>query len=477
MKITPVILAGGSGTRLWPLSRKSYPKQFAKIFSDNSLFQQVAKRSMDIGLVRFSPPLILTNSDFRFVVAEQLRDIGVNSGEILIEPQAKNTAPSVLAASIFCFHNDPDALVLVSPSDHLISDNQCFHQSVMIAIDHAVNGNIVTFGVKPSRPETGYGYLETSKVIENNVLELKRFIEKPASKDAIKMIKSESYLWNSGIFLFRAIDMIKAFKKYNPDMVKFVSVSIDEGKRDLDFFRLAYESWQKCENISLDYAIMEKINNIVVVPFNSKWNDLGDWEAVWEEFKPNSHGVVRSRNAHSIDCKNTLLRSENPDQELVGLGLDGVIAVAMPDAVLVAKKTDAQKVRKVVEHLKNKKVSQAEFFPMEHRPWGWFERLTVGEKFQVKRIFVYPGASLSLQSHNYRSEHWILVEGKAKITINKKSKLIKEGQSVHIPVGSVHRLENPGKTPMLLIEVQTGTYFGEDDIIRYDDVYARDRGE
>ncbi len=288
------------------------------------------------------------------------------------------------------------------------------------------------------------------------------------------MLRQGNYLWNAGIFLFKASDMINAFNLYCTEMVPQVTAALENGSSDLGFFRLDESAWARCNPISIDYAIMEKADNLVAVPFEKSWNDLGDWGAVWKEMEKDGNGVATSLNAHAIECSDTLLRSENSGQEIVGLGLKNIIAIAMPDAVLVANKKNTQDVRSVVKKLRDKKISQSEVFPKDHRPWGWFERIAISSKFQVKRICVNPGGILSLQSHLHRSEHWVVVEGIAKATINRKTQLVSEGESIFVPLGAIHRLENPGKLPMILIEVQTGSYFGEDDITRHEDVYSRD---
>ena len=324
-------------------------------------------------------------------------------------------------------------------------------------------------------PEPGYGYLELSKnsLDEYGSSALEKFIEKPDLQDAKQMLAAGHYLWNAGIFVFRAQDMIDAFRTYAPETLELVSQAVNEASSDLGFLRLAPEPWSELKDISIDYAIMEKAQNLVAVPYASKWSDLGGWDAVWAESKPDTSGNVTSDTAHAIECANSLLRSENSGQQVVGIGLNDMMAIAMPDAVLVAPKDRAQDVKMAVELLKAKDIAQAEIFPKDHRPWGWFESLALGERFQVKRICVKPGAALSLQSHNHRSEHWIVVAGTAKVTIDENIQLVTEGQSVYVPLGAVHRMENPGKLPMILIEVQIGTYLGEDDIIRYEDVYAR----
>lgn len=473
--IYPVLLAGGSGTRLWPLSRKSYPKQFSNLIGEKSLFQTSAQRLTSSKAIEFAPHITLTNADFRFIIGEQLQQIGIDPGPILIEPQAKNTAAAILAASVFAYSKDKNAILLVAPSDHVIPDTGGFHDAIRMGISHVHNQKMITFGIKPIHPETGYGYLELSVDPLDNygTSGVKKFVEKPNIRKAKKMLNAGNYLWNAGIFLFRAQDMLDAFSAYAPETLKLVSQAVDEAAMDLGFLRLAEGPWSKLEDISIDYAIMEKAGNLVAVPYASRWSDLGGWDAVWAESLTDSSGNVTSATAHAIECSNSLLRSESSSQQLVGIGLSGIMAIAMPDAVLVAPKGRAQDVKKAVEFLKAKEIKQAEIFPKDHRPWGWFESLALGDQFQVKRIFVKPGAALSLQSHRYRSEHWVVVAGKAKVTIGNDIKVVTEGQSVYVPLGAKHRMENPGKTPMVLIEVQIGGYLGEDDITRYEDVYSR----
>ena len=471
MTITPVLLCGGSGTRLWPLSRKSYPKQFVPLLGKQTLFQASASR-----LGNFEPPLVVTGSDFRFIVVEQLAEIGIDPGAIMIEPEGRNTAPAILAAALYLHGTDPDTMMLVCPSDHLIPDDEGFRATVTGAQNAANAGRIVTFGINPTYAETGYGYLELAPETSGDVVPLGRFIEKPDAATAATLVASDRYMWNAGIFLFKAATIIEAFKTHCVTMLAPVQEAITDAQVDLGFLRLAPAPWARAENISIDYAVMERAENLSVAPYRGPWSDLGGWDAIWRESVRDDSGVALGGNATAIDCKDSLLRSESDGLELVGIGLENIIAIAMNDAVLVADARRGQDVKLAVQALKVRGAAQAEKFPKDHRPWGWFESLAIGTRFQVKRIVVHPGAALSLQSHHHRSEHWIVVEGTAKVTVNDTVTLVSENQSVYIPLGAKHRMENPGKVPMVLIEVQTGAYLGEDDIIRYEDVYARGQG-
>lgn len=472
--IHPVLLCGGSGTRLWPLSRKSFPKQFAKLIGDESLFQASARRLSGAG---FAAPVVITGSDYRFIVTEQLLAVGIDPGTVLIEPEGRNTAPAVLAAAVHLAATDPKALMLVAPSDHVVADAAAFRAAVLAGEPAARAGRIVTFGIRPTRAETGYGWLELAGPVADGVaVDLARFVEKPKRDLAEAMLASGNFLWNAGIFLFSAETILAAFRAHAPALLPPVTQAVSGARADLGFLRLDPEAWAGAEAISVDYAVMERATNLVAVPFGAGWSDLGGWDAVAAEMANDGHGNALGGPATAIDCTGSLLRSEDDGVELVGIGLTNIIAIATQDAVLVADRSRAQDVKRAVEVLQAKAARQAESFPRDHRPWGWFETLALSDRFQVKRIVVKPGAALSLQSHMHRSEHWIVVSGTAKVTIDADVHLVTENQSVYIPLGAKHRMENPGKVPMVLIEVQTGTYLGEDDITRYEDVYARGQG-
>ncbi|WP_397543341.1 mannose-1-phosphate guanylyltransferase/mannose-6-phosphate isomerase [Roseovarius salis] len=475
--VHPLLLCGGSGTRLWPLSRKSHPKQFTRLLGEESLFQATARRLAEPG---FAPPTVITAADFRFVVTEQLAAAEIAPEAILIEPAPRNTAPAVGAAALALDAHAPGALMLVAPSDHVIPDAEAFRAAVRAAAPAAAEGQIVTFGIRPDRAETGYGWLELAAPPDAAFTPapqpLTAFVEKPDADTAQAMLEGGRHLWNAGIFLFSTTTILEAFEHHAPDMLAGLRDAVSQSERDLGFTRLAPGPWAALDDISIDYAVMEKADNLTAVPYGGAWSDLGSWEAVWREGAGAAGGSVTSGPALAIDCDNTLLRAEDGDQQLVGLGLDNVVAVAMPDAVLVAHKDRAQDVKQVVETLKARGVAQAETLPRDFRPWGWYESLVSGPRFQVKRIVVHPGAALSLQSHHHRAEHWVVVEGTAKVTVDADVRLVSENESVFIPLGATHRLENPGKLPLTLIEVQTGAYLGEDDIVRYEDVYARGEG-
>ncbi len=468
--IIPVILAGGSGTRLWPASRKDYPKQFTNLTGELSLFQDTVQRLTG---PMFEAPTVVTGTDYRFIAAEQLDQIGCDGATVLLEPAGRNTAPAILAAALR-HEATPEAILLVAPSDHRIGNLPAFGAALAAGAEAAMDGKIVTFGITPTGPETGYGYLELSQdAVLAQPQPLKSFVEKPTHKIAEDMVSGGRHLWNAGIFMFRVSTIIEAFEVLAPRLVMPCRGALATGVEDLCFFRLGAEPYGRCEDISIDYAIMEAADALEVVPVDCDWSDLGSWRSVHAAADQDANGNALSGSATQIGCSSTLLRSDRADTKLVGLGLENIAAIATGDAILIANMDDSEHVKTVVAELKKQEAPQAESFQQCHRPWGHYETIALGDRFQVKRIMVKPGGRLSLQSHVHRSEHWVVVAGTATVTVDDRVDLLSENQSVYIPLGAVHRLENNGKVPLTLIEVQSGPYLGEDDIVRYEDIYAR----
>jgi len=469
-KVHPVILCGGSGKRLWPASRKSMPKQFVRLAGDTSLLQQTIRRVEDISS---APPVLLTGHDYRFVVAEQAAEIGLKGHRMVVEPEGRNTGPAVCAAVELIHAQDHDALVLICPADHVISDVMTFAKAVAAAIPAAARGEIVTFGIRPDRPETGYGYIELASEVHPDGLPLPfvRFTEKPDAATAEAMVASGRYVWNSGIFLASAKTLMTAFGRHAPALRAAVRRSIREAATDLDFLRLG-PAYAEAPDLSIDYAVMENVQG-TVIPVSVGWSDLGSWRAVWDASRRDADGVAATGQALAIHCQDSLLSSRDDGIQVVGIGLRNIAAVATRDAVLIADLDSSQSVADAVKELKLRRAPQAEQFRQAFRPWGHYETLALGARYQVKSIVVKPGGELSLQSHVHRAEHWIVVEGTARVTIGETVSQVAENQSVYIPLGAIHRLANPGKVDLRLIEVQTGAYLGEDDIIRYQDIYAR----
>lgn len=459
-KIHPVILCGGGGTRLWPQSRRSYPKQFSTLIGENSLLHNTLTRFSGAG---YHPPMMLTHEDFRFIVGEQLAQAGIADGRIIIEPQARNTAPAIAAAAML-LRNTPEAIMLVAPSDHL-TDRAGFDQAVNAALPAVRDGKIVCFGVEPDHAATGYGYIETAG---NGAI--KQFVEKPAQEVADRMFASSCYLWNAGVFLFRVDTILAAFATHAPDILPYVSGAVEGATRDLDFLRLG-ASFADAPDISFDYAVMERAQNRHVVPIAGHWNDLGSWKTIWQESPRDANGVTGDGVA--IDCSDTLLSNAGGQTQIVGIGLNNIAVVATADAVLVTDLDQTQKVGDAVRLMRKAGIAQADAFAREYRPWGWFETISKSGRYHVKRILVKPGGRLSLQSHKHRSEHWVIVQGVAQVTVGKTTKDVQQNQSLYVPLGAVHRLENTTRDDLVIIEVQVGDYLEEDDIVRYDDIYDR----
>ena len=468
MQISPVILSGGSGTRLWPLSRRSYPKQFLNLIGEYSLLQQCCLR---LDGSAFSTPSILCNHEHRFLVAAQLEELGIIPKNIVLEPVGRNTAPAALMAALIGFNDDHDHLVLLLPSDHIINDHEGFQETIERGVDAAKSGQIVTFGIRPDAPEMGYGYIETSAEI-GGVCDVVRFIEKPTMEKTQEYLNTDRYFWNSGIFLYSAKTIIAAFEEHAPTTLQHCRTALNEAEKDLDFLRLGKAAYEQCENISFDYAIMEKVQNIKCLPLDIYWCDLGAWPAIWQHMNKDANGNVMHGDVALYDVNNSYIHSTD-GACLTLVGLDNVMAIATRDAILIASKEHSHEVKYIVERLAAQGREVVANHTRVFRPWGWYEGLGAGDRFQVKSLMVKPGAQLSLQSHFHRAEHWVVVEGTVEVTIGDKVSILTENESTYIPIGATHRLGNPGKVPAQLIEVQSGTYLGEDDIKRYDDDFGR----
>ena len=474
-KIQPIILAGGSGTRLWPLSRQNFPKQFSKIIGTNSLFQETLLRFKSSKKLSFENPVIITGEDFRFIVKEQLEEMLIEPKSIIIEPSGKNTGPALLAATL-SQQKENNSHFIMSPSDHYIADTNQFHSDIKLGLNDSENGNFVIFGVKPSRIETGYGYLKIEKTdtINDKIVNVIKFIEKPSFKKAKEYFSTNVYLWNSGIILFNSKTLINAYKNYDPLDLKKIIHSVNNGYTDLNFFRLNELNWKKCKSISIDYAILEKTKNLKAIKVTSSWDDLGNWDSIWQISKKNNKGVFNTKNVTSIDSNNSLIMGLDEKQHIISIGIENLNVVATNDAILISSKNKSEELKRIIEKLRSKNLSQAKQHTKDFRPWGWFDSIFKQENYQIKMLCVKPGQSLSLQKHKYRSEHWVVVKGEAKVTIANKIKKIKVGESVYIPLKVKHRLENEhDKIDLMIVEVQTGSYLGEDDIIRYEDNYSR----
>ncbi|MCK7594476.1 mannose-1-phosphate guanylyltransferase/mannose-6-phosphate isomerase [Pseudomarimonas salicorniae] len=464
--IVPVILSGGSGTRLWPLSREAYPKQFLPLTGEHTMLQATWNR---VARLTASGPIVVANQEHRFMVAEQLREVGAKPQGILLEPVARNTAPAIAVAAMHAMAEGEDPLLLVLPSDHVLKNEEAFHIAVGVAARAAdERGTLVTFGIVPARAETGYGYIKASGSGESMPVE--RFVEKPNSTTAEAYLAEGGYFWNSGMFLFRASHYLAELERLHPEMHAACREALSSAEHDSDFVRLELDAFSACPADSIDYAVMERSSGVEVVPLDAGWSDLGSWSALWEVSDQDANGNAHRGDVLAIDCRNTYAYG----QRLIAMvGLEDVVVVETDDAIMVGHRDQVQKVKDVVGQLKQGGRSHATWHRKVYRPWGAYDSIDSGERFQVKRITVKPGGQLSLQMHHHRAEHWIVVSGTAKVTRGDETLLLTENQSTYIPLGVVHRLENPGKLPLELIEVQSGSYLGEDDIVRFEDVYGR----
>lgn len=478
MELQPVILSGGSGTRLWPLSREQYPKQLLALVGNETMLQATAGRLAGFAgrLPVASAPVVVCNEEYRFVTAEQLRSAGRGSNNIVLEPAGRNTAPALTLAALAVADTDP--VMLVMPADHVIADLAGFQAAIDAGIPAALEGAIVTFGIVPDRAETGYGYIRCGADRADGSKAIAAFVEKPDAATAQRYLDSGEYLWNSGLFMVRASTWLKAIECLQPAMAKACAEAWTAGARDSDFVRVNKEAFLACPSDSIDYAVMEKLSAAeglgiagCVVPMSAGWSDVGAWDALWQIAEKDGNGNVARGDVLFEDSRDTLVYAQ--DRMVACVGLEGAVIVETPDAVLVASKDKTQNVKQIVAALKAGKRSQASAHRKIHRPWGWYDSIDNGSRFQVKRIVVNPGASLSLQMHHHRAEHWIVVKGTAEVTNGERTFLLGENESTYIPLGHVHRLANPGKLPLEIIEVQSGSYLGEDDIVRFEDTYGR----
>jgi mannose-1-phosphate guanylyltransferase/mannose-1-phosphate guanylyltransferase/mannose-6-phosphate isomerase len=468
----PVILSGGSGTRLWPLSRQALPKQLLPLASRHSMLQDTVLRLA--GLPELAAPLMICNDEHRFMIAEQLREIDIAPSAIVLEPAGRNTAPAVAVAALKLQPLDENALMLVLPADHLISDVEAFHQAVQTAARAAANGRLATFGIVAKSPETGYGYIRRGDglVGVEGAYAVAAFVEKPDRATAESYVAGGDYYWNSGMFMFRAKDYLAELGAYRPEILSACRNALARAKVDLDFVRLDREAFTSCPADSIDYAVMEHTRTAAVIPADIGWNDIGAWSSLWEVGDKDETGNVIRGDVLLDRAHNNFVRAES--RLVAALGVDDLVIVETSDAVLVAHKDQVQDVKRIVDRLKNDQRREHLTHTKVFRPWGWYEGIDEGERFQVKRIMVKPGEKLSLQMHHHRAEHWVVVSGTAKVICDDEEKLVTENQSTFIPLGGRHRLENPGKLPLHLIEVQSGPYLGEDDIVRFEDIYKRD---
>lgn len=481
MLIQPVILCGGSGTRLWPLSRENYPKQLLKLAGDHTMLQSTALRLQGLELDEgdsLAQPLLVGNEEYRFLIAQQLQEIGIEHAPLILEPCGRNTAPALTLAAFAAQANDEEPILVIMPADHVIQDEAAFCRAVQLGAQLADLGKLVTFGIQPTAPETGYGYIQLGTQLQADAHQVAQFVEKPNQTTAEHYLSTGQYLWNGGIFVIKASVWLAKMAQCRPDIAFAMQQAYDLRIQDHDFLRPDKAAFTASPSDSIDYAVLEKLasqtNNtgeVAVVPLDAKWNDLGAWNALWEIGEKDANQNVLIGDVITVDTKNTLVLGNS--RLIACIGLDHAIIVETPDAVLVADKNQIQQVKEIVAQLKQQKRSEGHSHRKVSRPWGWYDSIDFGTRFQVKRIVVNPGASLSLQMHYHRAEHWIVVSGTAKVTKGQETLLLSENQSTYIPLGTTHRLENPGKLPLEMIEVQSGSYLGEDDIVRFEDTYGR----
>ncbi len=466
--ILPVIMAGGTGSRLWPLSRQLNPKQFLKLCGESTLLQQTLLR---LDGLHTAAPSIICNEDHRFMVAEQLRQLTVKNASILLEPVGRNTAPAIALAALNATRNGQDPVLLVLAADHFIADQSAFQQAVKEAEELALQDKLVTFGIVPTQPETGYGYIQRGSALPEQGYQVARFVEKPDSATAQGYLDSGDYYWNSGMFMFKASVYLQALQEFRPDILDACKHAFEAGSQDLDFVRVDAAAFADCPDDSIDYAVMEKTRDAAVIPLDAGWSDIGSWSALWEIGTKDEQGNVCKGDVLNIGSSNSLVYAES--KLVATVGVNNLVVVETKDAVLVAHKDRVQDVKKVVEAIKNDGRHEHMNHREVYRPWGVYDSIENGERYQVKRITVKPGAKLSVQMHHHRAEHWVVVSGTARVTNGDKTFLVTENESTFIPIGEVHALENPGKIPLELIEVQSGSYLGEDDIVRFEDKYGR----
>ncbi|WGS87915.1 mannose-1-phosphate guanylyltransferase/mannose-6-phosphate isomerase [Methylomonas sp. UP202] len=464
--MTPVILSGGSGTRLWPLSRGQYPKQFLPLVSGYTMIQETVLR-LD-GLAGLKAPIAVCNEDHRFMMAEQLREIGVRPAAIILEPVGKNTAPAVAMAALSAAEDD---VLLVLPADHVVADRAAFHHAVLEARALAEQDLLVTFGIVATEPETGYGYIKRGSLRYGPAYKVDAFVEKPDAQTAQRYLDSGEFFWNSGMFAFKAGVFLRELERFNPEMLAVCRASLQAAKPDFDFVRLDKQTFSTCPSDSIDYAVMEKTDKAAVIPLDAGWNDVGSWSALWDVTDKDGSGNAIKGDVLTVDTRNSFVHSSN---KLVAvIGVDDLIVVETDDAVMIAAKDRVQDVKEVVEQLKTLKRSEANVHRKVYRPWGHYDLVDCGDRHQTKRIVVKPGAKLSVQKHHHRAEHWVVVKGTAWVDKNGEKILVSENESIYIPLGVIHSLENPGVIPLEMVEVQSGSYLGEDDIVRYEDQYGR----